>query len=69
MTTEASVVDIERTLQKASPAGEIASRGNALTCEKCDSLFEVRSHRGSPRRFCSPRCRTAAWRARRERAS
>ena len=64
-----SIIGVDKSARKASPARSKASRGDVLTCEQCDSPFEVRSHRGSPRQFCSARCRTAAWRARKERAS
>ncbi len=36
-----------------------------MTCGQCGREFEPTWRRGSPQRFCSPRCRTAAWRRRR----
>lgn len=30
-------------------------------CATCGRLFEPRSQRGSPRRFCTAKCRKAGW--------
>ena len=46
---------------QASPGNAEASR-----CPVCGTTFTAEARlRGSPRRFCSSKCRTRSWRARR----
>ena len=55
-----------RTLPDENVTGSVPHEGLSTPgrCERCDAAIPSESRHGSQRRFCSSRCRKAAWRKR-----
>jgi hypothetical protein len=57
-------------LLRASDVGRVESGwvSRTLVCGVCARPLPVQTHAGNPRRWCSERCRLAAWRRRKRQA-
>ena len=58
------IADVENPVGAARDATESVlkrSTRDSDICQNCGVLLPRRSQRGSPRKYCSPRCRKDAW--------